>query len=162
MTRRMAVAWIFALCALVAAGATPAVAAPSRTTLQRQLKAERARTQALREQLFVARSDLRETRADLASARAELSAANGSVATITAQRDGYGQQIGSLAAQNQALAAQVAAAQAGVVGAIGTMTAPQAFDLLSAIYARIPSNLTWDKSVYRSGSYVSYTFTYSP
>lgn len=141
----------------------PAAAAASPAAQIKQLKAQlkRERASSIRWQ-----NKLLDERFRTDQLREALKTTRQQVTDITGQRDALQARVTTLEADNQRIPwieAQFEAARNNVPALIATMTVNQAFDLLDDIYARFPrTGLTWSSSVYRSGGYVSYDFTYNP
>lgn len=172
--RGLAAALLAAVLMLVPA---TAVGAPSVASLKRQLAAEKAKSKRLQRALerekaavFAARFDLRGARQTIADRNATIRARDASVTSLTGERDtALGQvaeltgRVSRLEGEKASLAGQLVSAQTGVEGAIATMTVSQAWGLLDDVYRRFPTTgYTWSASFYQSGSYRSYSFTYSP
>lgn len=164
-----------ALAAVMATGvamavAAPAVAAPTVAQLQRQVKAEKARAAKLqraltreKERVFLLRTDVSELRARVRDVDADLVAVIAERDGLRSSYQGLSGQVATIAGERDAANQQLVLARNGLPGLIAAMSLPDAFALLPEIYRKFPSNsLVWRADLFTSGSYRSYSFTYSP
>jgi hypothetical protein len=161
---------------------TPAVASP----ITAKAKPAHAKfSPAVRRALHQREHAIRSLRAQLKTARQQRSAAlraearsENKVVDLQAKLDAATRsatslqgQVTSLQGQVAAYPPQISALQAQINGMVGSLdqqirvvSTPQAWSLLPALYSRFPTDplADYSASFFQSGTYRSYTFTYSP